>query len=616
MSPRWVDQVETRSFPNTERAKSSFTRSRAEDELLALLPTQEIASLLIETYFAKIHWFLLIFFQSDFRDRLNTLYTTQSDHNSRHNQRLGHISVVLAVCATSLQYIEPDQKSFLIENGVDPKATQNNILTVLRLRLLDVVALGNLEAVQTCVLLGSFYLYHGEPELAWPICGCGLRISQALDLHRKLQPTQPASSAFEKDGSTKAEEARKRCWWAVYELEMCCSMLYGFPVSINDADYDIEPLEQYLRSSQTCQLDHPRSATLLSYKPAMSRLSSIVKVALTDLYGIRSAVDPRKKTATDDTSGLKQLIARVTRIDAELHAWYSNLPVRLSTPDFDQPCSSLEAIGVSNKKLALSLFQLQAMSLKVAFENARILVHRPLLAYTTKPGHGSQNDASDPFHTSLQICQDAALKISEIGSLPIYKEAIGTYAMPFISLHLFTAGLTLCIITSRDPLGPSSHQTKLGIRKIMEMQSALRSRSVVANQGLEIIEKLTSRVLAKELETMFAFRTTPNASSLNQGSTQDTTVLQNVPNKGHRTEITKEQTESGIAMEPTDFPQDLADSETYENIYPGDAISAANTSEFNFCEDPAMIQALIDMENGKMVSIERSASISNLSKSS
>lgn len=81
---------------------------------------------------------------------------------------------------------------FLNAYGVDPCLLRDNILNTIRTKLLDIVSLGSLEAAQTCVLLGTYYLYHGNPGLAWPVCGCGLRIAQALNLHRKL-PLHPSA---------------------------------------------------------------------------------------------------------------------------------------------------------------------------------------------------------------------------------------------------------------------------------------------------------------------------------------------------------------------------------------------------------------------------------------
>lgn len=102
--------------------------------------------------------------------------------------------------------------------GIDADAPRQQILIAPRLILLGILNLGSSGAVQLCVLLGSYHLHHGEPELAWSFCGRPLRLAQALDLYRL--PT-----AGTKGLSSQEIGVRKRCWWAVHEIETSCSMV-------------------------------------------------------------------------------------------------------------------------------------------------------------------------------------------------------------------------------------------------------------------------------------------------------------------------------------------------------------------------------------------------------
>ncbi|EYE94799.1 transcription factor domain-containing protein [Aspergillus ruber CBS 135680] len=129
------------------------------------------------------------------------------DGRSHHHstaENLGFISTFPIVIAIGLQYAGAH-------------------LAAIRERLLDIMALGTLEAAQTCVLLGTYYLFHGDPGLAWPVCGCALRIAQALHLHRKLRllstDNERPSMAWRNENET-----RKQCRWAIYEIETFCSM--------------------------------------------------------------------------------------------------------------------------------------------------------------------------------------------------------------------------------------------------------------------------------------------------------------------------------------------------------------------------------------------------------
>ncbi|PWY89691.1 hypothetical protein BO94DRAFT_43720 [Aspergillus sclerotioniger CBS 115572] len=145
------------------------------NDLVSLFPSFEAASLLVDTYFDRVHWFVLIFYQDEFRQRWPKLY--QPTRRPAVHHGVGFVSAFLLVIAIGLQYAGPYRRELLSKHGVD-LSLRDRILSTVRSYLLDIMSLGSLEAVQTCILLGTYYLYHGAPRLAWPVCGCGLRIAQ------------------------------------------------------------------------------------------------------------------------------------------------------------------------------------------------------------------------------------------------------------------------------------------------------------------------------------------------------------------------------------------------------------------------------------------------------
>ncbi|KAF5964685.1 transcriptional regulatory [Fusarium coicis] len=172
--------------------------SVAEKELMSLLPGIGPATLLVDNYFDRIHWFILVFHQDDFRSKFQDLYddTTVPSGPNASSRDTGFVAVLLAVFATSLHHIGA-QESKLKSYNIDPEQLKARILDTLKSRFLDIVSRGSLEAVQFCVLLASYYLYHGEPGMAWPLSGSGLRIAQALNLHRKMSPGDPSDQVLE-----------------------------------------------------------------------------------------------------------------------------------------------------------------------------------------------------------------------------------------------------------------------------------------------------------------------------------------------------------------------------------------------------------------------------------
>lgn len=568
-------------------------------ELLLLLPKREAAALLVDTYFDRVHWFMLIFHQDDFRKRWPQLYEHRPEQVTESCKNAAFVSTFLMVIAIGLQYTGAYRRHLLEKHDIDPEALRECIFSTIQNKLLDIVALGQLESVQTCVLLGTYYLYHGNPGLAWPVCGCGLRVAQALSLHRKLPLVSNTHSTVTSPELRRQTEERKRCWWAIYEIETFCSMSYGYPHSLKDADCDVEPLDPSAKTpgmppSNSLDRGCPGKPSLLSYKYFMSKLSVITKAILTELYrvGQDSAVNWRH--TPDSSLFLHHLIDKVTDLDAQLRQWKAEIPSRLQLKGDGTPSVNYVSVeemdrdvGASGQRFEDYIYQLQALVLELAYENARILVHRPLLSYKmvtrgtdTEPSNstGHPHNPANPFHHSLGTCRDAALRTSEIGSMPIFSLASRTYAAAFISIHTFTAGVTLCILSSIEPLTFQSHKSKIGLQRLMAMQMSLKSTSVLAAQGLDILQRLTKLVVERELNELLGI-------SRHESLPETLTDAGPEVNNNWRPPPTS----NGLhAVANTSGPV-------------GDPTAATVTHEtvsFDYIEDPAMSRALCDFDQG------------------
>ncbi|PYH29145.1 transcription factor domain-containing protein [Aspergillus neoniger CBS 115656] len=506
--------------------------SSVTENLASLLPSFDAASVLVDTYFDRAHWFMLVFYQDEFRQRWPKLYGGSTERPSTYaHHHLGFLSTFLIVIAIGLQYAGPYRREILSRYGVQT-ALKDRILSAARAGLLDIMSLGSLEAVQTCILLGTYYLYHGAPRLAWPVCGCGLRIAQALQLHRRRYPVQST------DFRTR-NETRKRCWWAVYEIETFSAVAYGYPHSIRDGDCDVEPLDPSakLQNMQSPgSFDEPLASdpTLLSYKYFITKLSTITKGALDDLYRVRSHAASRSHTESLD---IQKVVRKVADYDSRLRHWEAEIPLPLQWRRVAHQSHYASAeevdrdIGASGPRFENHIFQLQALALWLAYQNARILTHRPLLSYMlaarerTSKYNGDAADSVDPFSASLNACRDAALGMSEILSSPLLGVVSETYAASFVSIHTFTAGVTLGILSSMHPLGPHSTDTKSGLRKLIGIQDKLRTHSVAAQQGLTILQRLVKLVMEKELSVMMELSTSattphPNEPTITNSSSR------------------------------------------------------------------------------------------------
>ncbi|KAJ5169853.1 fungal-specific transcription factor domain-containing protein [Penicillium coprophilum] len=525
-------------------------------ELISILPSFEVSSLLVDTYFDRAHWFMLIFHQDDFRKRWQQLYQNLTERSTGTNFNLDFTSTLLMAIVIGLQYVGPHRRELLAAHNVDAVTLKDSILNAVRAKMMDIISLGSLEAAQTCILLGTYYLYHGDPGLAWPICGCGLRIAQALNLHRKIDMTTSGLASMSLEMRHRYE-TRKRCWWAIYEIETFCSMSYGYPQAIRDVDCDVHLLEplpvgELPASVNTRSQDR---VSLLSYKYLMSKLSILTKTILNEMYGANSNTPHRQDQPcrfSGCVSTQHHLAHMASHFDAQLHEWKKEIPpqLHLNNPETTSiGYASIDEmdrdIGASGPKFENYIYQLQALALEIAYENAKILVHRPLLEYKRIP----KNHTGSLYQT-LGPCRDAALKISEIGSASIFSLAADTYAAAFIGIHTFTAGVTLCILASIEPLTLESHKSKMGLHRLLGMQRTLAPKSQLAAQGLAILERLTKLVMEKELKQMLA---------RNDG-------------------------QAAFESAPREESQNLSD------------VSVNDFANFDFMEDPTISQALSDFD--------------------
>lgn len=167
-------------------------------------------------------------------------------------------------------------------------------------------------------------------------------------------------------------------------------------------------------------------------------------------------------------------------------------------------------------------------------------------------------------------------------------------------------------MTSLDPLSMESHECKLGIRRLMEMQMLLKPKSIIAEQGHELMKKLVSLVLAKELDKMLDFAA-PASDAHNERAI------------GQSHHSTLEESNSGARKRPprADLTEAeaLADAASVGDIHApdGDGLMgsfapAVTDAASDFHEDSSLAQTLLDFgltSNGLGISLTNSVGMFN-----
>ena len=466
-----------------------------------------------------VHWFMLLFHEQTFRRR----YEDFLAHGIRSKADSNFYKLLLVVCVLGCQYLDKRVASDL---GFDVVGFQETSLRYLEANLLSLCEDTDLASVQICVLLGSFYLYTGRPNLGFVVLGSGIRCAYALGLHREN------SWPRLKEEDT---EERRRVWWALFIFDRYASIIYGHPCGIREGEFNVSNPRNLDDTTQTHShgtamsndQSGPEAVTLFTYvifKIELYRLSSPV---LVDLY-------------FHPNQGHRNVSQTVRDLDTRLCRWRETLPMELRLAVVGKRTSSISPPDTT--------FLLQALALQVAYDNILILLHRPLLQSrgappqvsgrsqgTAYPVSPPREATSDP-HVNTQFpsvgdtySRDRCLEsASRSASLCDMKHCLiaarSTHAVAYLGINLFTAGIVLCTVALSSPLSVVAQQAKNDIRKIMIISDMFKSDSPIAPQTKQILSALVKIILDKELEALTCTEPTSSrrASPLrNIGSAQE-----------------------------------------------------------------------------------------------
>ncbi|KAK5045422.1 hypothetical protein LTR84_009286 [Exophiala bonariae] len=467
------------------------------------LPDRETGELLLGSYFSKVQWFMMVLHEQTFRAHYEALISSGRAH---HNQ-LRQVALTLLVLAMGARYTRHAE---LTAAGlqVDLETLQSTFLAKVQENLFTILNEVELESVQICILLSSFYLYHGKPNLGFVILGTGIRSAHALDLHReamwrKLTPV--------------SREERKRVWWALYVFDRFAAMIFGRPYYIQDSEFQVSMVQNMedttsrhptLSSMEMNEYGNSENVTIFSYQKHKFKLYQLSSQVIANVH-FRAGV------------GETDVGQRVKDIHEQLVAWHANLPPELrlskSARRHELPKSAIEMT-----------FDFQALALQLAYDNIQILLHRPMLSGNARPSrtdtavHEPQHIArsspafndfpsgittpqTSPSQSSISKaqCWASAIRTSELVN---HKEclvaAIYTHASSYIGIHLFTAGMILTIVALSKPLSSQAQEAKRAISHIIRMLGWLEDRILLSHQSSKILEALVRLILEKEMKAI------------------------------------------------------------------------------------------------------------------
>jgi hypothetical protein len=174
--------------------------------------------MLMEEYFASVHWFSLVIYEPKFRAQLHSIRDGLAHPSQKGFLLL--LSTVLAIAAWYRSQRTPIDQQYPAE---DWNYWRSKLLKNTESQMFELMDQTSLAAVQTCTLLGSYYVYHGKPNLSFALLGATLKTAQAIGLHRDLF-----------HGGFDDQEERKRIWWTVYTWDRWVSILFAFYKLLKD----------------------------------------------------------------------------------------------------------------------------------------------------------------------------------------------------------------------------------------------------------------------------------------------------------------------------------------------------------------------------------------------
>lgn len=294
--------------------------SLGDDELFSL-PSRFVADQLVDAYFRFTHSLNTYLHEGSFRERYERLWLGSElggvEATEDNLAWFGLVNLVFTFGSNHTQVIN--------------RVSVNHARFFKRAKTLVFSSLfqpGNIDIVQSLLLIGQYLHSAEELEHAWIVIGLAIRLAQGLGLN--LDAGNFTSSAVE-------QEVRKRVWWACFVFDRMLSMKVGRPPTIND-DSDITvglPLpidDEYIEGTSERPPGQPPTVPskveFLTHAIAQVRL---VERICKGLYS-RGQVDFSENRATN----IPKLLARTIELDGDLAAWKRALPAHLR-PDSDVP---------------------------------------------------------------------------------------------------------------------------------------------------------------------------------------------------------------------------------------------------------------------------------------
>ena len=134
------------------------------------LPAYEVIADLLDEYFASVHWFSLVIYEPKFRGMFLSIQSGLAEQSQKSFLIL--LSTMLGM-ASWYRSQRPEAETG--RPSRQWKQLSSDLFQNADHELINVMDQNSISAVQTLILLGSFYCYHGRPNLSFSMLGASVR---------------------------------------------------------------------------------------------------------------------------------------------------------------------------------------------------------------------------------------------------------------------------------------------------------------------------------------------------------------------------------------------------------------------------------------------------------
>ncbi|KAL4746257.1 hypothetical protein BDW72DRAFT_210567 [Aspergillus terricola var. indicus] len=452
------------------------------------MPAPVVMDAALQAYFDHMHWFIFIFHEIEFMQSVTPLLRQSSwSETSR-----GRVIAALTAAAVGLQCVAHNSRwpghSLLASFSLQATSLTDSLIAEVRLHVLKLLDDCSLESVQVSLLLGTYYIFHGSPGLAWNMLGLSVRSAYALSMHCPGGIAHP---------DPVLAQVYRRTWNFITVADTYSAMIYGRPASLDAAFcnlHEMTELEDTRLPPTVSRLLQDPNANGLMFHDQKYRLYEIIRTALNKvrLINLRPPVSPES---------FASLVEAIVNAQASLDTWKSGV-----SPIFNEqywkehpafaPTGNETDPPSSENRTFRHLF-LQSQTLQLTYDSAVLFINRPLLEYQAKQEFRTAvTEHLSAVRLSMDLSLKAAFRVSRVS--PVHHES--EFSLSFVLMNFFIAGVILCLAPTLWPFSNAANEAKAGVLRIIRASRNFQTKSKIAKHTVQLLTRLAKLSLQQELE--------------------------------------------------------------------------------------------------------------------